>query len=47
MKEPFKKLSLTLLAAALPKLPDEARQGQWTYDHFLERALAAELDGRE
>jgi DNA replication protein DnaC len=47
MKEAYKKLNLTQLEVVLPQLLDQARHEQWTYEVLLERALAAELDGRE
>jgi DNA replication protein DnaC len=47
MKEAYKKLNLTQLEVVLPQLLDQARNAQWTYEVLLERALAAELDGRE
>lgn len=47
MKEAYKKLNLTQLETVLPQLLDQARREQWTYEVLLERALAAELDGRE
>jgi DNA replication protein DnaC len=43
----YKQLNLAHLEAALPPVLDRARTEQWTYETFLERALAAELDGRE
>src|SRR5205085_6575462 len=47
MKEPFKQLNLTQLEAVLPQILEVARREQWTYETFLQRALAAELEGRE
>jgi DNA replication protein DnaC len=47
MKDPFKKLNLIQLQAVLPHVLDTARKEQWTYETFLEQALAAELAGRE
>lgn len=47
MKEAYKKLKLTQLEGVLPHLLDQARREQWTYEMLLERALAAELEGRE
>lgn len=47
MNGAYKKLNLTQLEVALPPLLDRARSEQWTYETFLEHALAAELDGRE
>jgi hypothetical protein len=46
-KGTYKQLNLTHLETALPQLLEPARREQWTYETFLERALAAELDGRE
>jgi DNA replication protein DnaC len=42
-----KQLNLSHLEAALPQLLEGARREQWTYETFLERLLAAELEGRE
>jgi DNA replication protein DnaC len=47
MKGAYKKLNLAHLEGVLPQLLEEARTLQWTYETFLERALSAELDGRE
>ena len=47
MNRAYKQLNLTQLEAILPTLLDQARQEKWTYETLLERALAAELDGRE
>ena len=47
MKGTYKKLNLTHLESVLPQVLEAARQQQWTYETFLERALAAEVDGRE
>ncbi|HEY6408464.1 MAG TPA: ATP-binding protein, partial [Ktedonobacteraceae bacterium] len=46
-KGAYKHLNLTHLEAGLPQLLETARREQWTYETMLERALAAELDGRE
>jgi DNA replication protein DnaC len=43
----YQHLNLAHLETALALLLDRARAEQWTYETFLERALAAELDGRE
>ncbi len=43
----YHQLHLTHLEAALPHLLEEARREQWTYETLLQRALAAELSGRE
>jgi DNA replication protein DnaC len=47
MKGAYKKLNLSHLEAVVPQILEKARQQQWTYEAFLEQALAAELDGRE
>src|SRR5262249_41356407 len=39
--------NLSHLETALPQVLERARAEQWTYERFLEQALAAELDGRE
>lgn len=46
-KGAYKQLNLAHLEAALPQLLETAQQEQWTYETMVERALAAELDGRE
>jgi len=46
-KGAYKQLNLTRLEAALPQVLQAAQREQWTYETFLERALAAELEGRE
>lgn len=43
----YKQLNLTHLEAGLPQVLEAARREQWTYETLLERALAAELEGRE
>lgn len=43
----YQQLRLTHLEATLPHLLQEARTEQWTYETFLQRALGAELSGRE
>lgn len=43
----YKHLNLSHLESALPELLERARVEQWTYETLLERALAAEVDGRE
>jgi DNA replication protein DnaC len=43
----YKQLNLSHLQAALPHVLEGARAAQWTYETFLERALATELKGRE
>jgi DNA replication protein DnaC len=47
MKNVYHRLHLPYLETGLPSLLDQARQDQWTYEHFLERALTSELEGRE
>ncbi|MDQ6662018.1 MAG: IS21-like element helper ATPase IstB [Chloroflexota bacterium] len=43
----YQQLNLNHLEAVLPHVLEEARREQWTYERFLERAVAAELEGRE
>jgi len=43
----LKQLGLTQLEQALPALFETARQEQWTYEPFLSRAMAAEIEGRD
>src|SRR2546430_7472979 len=43
----LKQLGLTQLEQALPALFETARQEQWTYETFLGRAMAAEIEGRD
>jgi DNA replication protein DnaC len=43
----LKQLGLTQLEKALPTLFETARQDQWTYELFLTRAVAAEIEGRD
>ena len=47
MQQPLKHLGLTQLEKALPTLFETARQEQWTYEVFLNRAIAAEIEGRD
>nr|WP_151759062.1 ATP-binding protein [Dictyobacter vulcani] len=47
LRSPDKQLNLTHLQMALPQLLETARREQWTYETMVERALGAELDGRE
>jgi DNA replication protein DnaC len=47
MQPPLKQLGLTQLEKVLPTLFETARQEQWTYELFLTRALAAEIEGRD
>ena len=46
-KGAYTQLNLTHLEAALPQVLQAAQREQWTYETFLERALCAELEGRE
>lgn len=46
-KGAYQQLNLTHLEAALPQVLQAAQREQWTYETFLERVLAAELEGRE
>src|SRR5258708_29731377 len=47
MKPQPKQLGLTQLEKALPTLFETARQQQWTYEMFLNRAIEAEIEGRD
>jgi DNA replication protein DnaC len=47
MQQQLKHLGLTQLEKALPALFETARQEQWTYELFLTRAGAAEIEGRD
>ncbi|HEU5382451.1 MAG TPA: IS21-like element helper ATPase IstB [Ktedonobacteraceae bacterium] len=47
MQPQLKQLGLTQLEQVLPALFETARQEQWTYEQFLQRALAAEVEGRD
>src|SRR5438128_4918473 len=47
MQQQLKHLGLTQLEKALPTLCETARQEQWTYELFLNRAIAAEIEGRD
>jgi DNA replication protein DnaC len=47
MQPQLKPLGLTQLEKVLPALFETARQEQWTYEQFLQRALAAEVEGRD
>jgi DNA replication protein DnaC len=40
-------LNLAYAEAALPQVLERARAEQWTYETFLQRVWASELDGRE
>jgi hypothetical protein len=46
-KGAYTHLHLTHLEAALSQVLEAAQREQWTYETFLERALVAELEGRE
>src|SRR5215471_2428537 len=43
----YQQLHLSHLEAAVPQVVQAAQREQWTYETFLQRALAAELEGRE
>ena len=43
----YQHLNLRHLEVVLPHLLEQARTAAWTYETFLERALAAESEGRE
>ena len=43
----YQLLHLSHLEAAVPQMVQAAQREQWTYETFLQRALAAELEGRE
>lgn len=47
MQSQLKHLGLTQLEQAVPALYETARQEQWTYEMFLCRAIAAEIEGRD
>src|SRR5437762_12945699 len=47
MQPQLKHLGLTQLEKVLPALFEMARQEQWTYELFLNRAIAAEIEGRD
>jgi DNA replication protein DnaC len=47
MSDLFKELGLTSLAKRLPTVLEQARQGQPSYELFLQQALQAEVDGRK
>ncbi len=47
MQSPLKQLGLTQVEKVLPSLFETARQEQWTYELFLTRTLAAEIEGRD
>ena len=47
MQPQLKQLGLTQLEKALPILYETARAEQWTYETFLQRAIASEIEGRD
>src|ERR1700676_551438 len=47
MQPHLKHLGLTHLEQALPALYETAREAQWTYETFMNRAIAAEIEGRD
>src|SRR5260370_13816912 len=47
MQSWLKPLGLTQLEKALPALCETARSEQWTYETFMNRAIAAEIEGRD
>src|SRR5438445_8475893 len=47
MQPQLKHLGLTQLEKVLPTLFETARLEQWTYELFLTRAVAAEIEGRD
>src|SRR5579864_6191068 len=47
MQPHLKQLGLTQVEKVLPALFETARQEQWTYELFLNRAIAAEIEGRD
>src|SRR5437660_2734515 len=47
MQPQLKHLGLTQLEKALPALYETAREAQWTYETFMNRAIAAEIEGRD
>src|SRR5258706_14562253 len=47
MQPHLKHLGLTQLEKVLPALYEAARQEQWTYETFMNRAMAAEIEGRD
>jgi DNA replication protein DnaC len=47
MQPQLKQLGLTQLEKVLPVLYETARQEQWTYETFLNRAMASQLEGRD
>ncbi len=47
MQPQLKHLGLTQLEKALPALYEQARGEQWTYETFMSRAIASEIEGRD
>src|SRR6266480_1767184 len=47
MSSPLKQLGLTQLEQMLPALYEQAREEQWTYETFMNRAVAKEIEGRD
>ncbi len=47
MQPQLKHLGLTQLEKALPARYETAREAQWTYETFMNRAIAAEIEGRD
>src|SRR5437870_3872742 len=47
MQPQLKHLGLTQLEKAFPARYETARQEQWTYESFMNRAIAAEIEGRD
>lgn len=47
MQPQLKQLGLTQLENALPTLYETARKEQWTYELFMNRAIASEIEGRD
>jgi DNA replication protein DnaC len=47
MLHQLKNLGLIQLEQALPTLFETAREEHWTYEQFLNRAIAAEIEGRD
>src|SRR5437870_8685587 len=47
MQPQLKHLGLTQLEKALPALYETAREAQWTYETFMNRAMGAEIEGRD
>jgi DNA replication protein DnaC len=47
MQPQLKQLGLTQLEKVLPALYEQARLEQWTYETFMNRAVAKEIEGRD